>query len=103
MTGEQVRSRVERAIGGQWHRSNLHGVDLRQALVAPERIGFVWPDGAPAPDLWLVLREHPAPDGGYAVLYDEGSDQFGLAQLAEGYAPCCFGLYGDFFDAFEAM
>jgi hypothetical protein len=103
MTGEQVRARVEDAIAGQWDRSNLHDVNLRDALVRPERLAFVWADGSPAPDLWLVLREHPAPGSGYAVVYDEGSDQFGLAQLADGYAPCCFGLYGGFFAAFEAM
>jgi len=101
MTSEQVREKVENAIAGQWHRSNLHGVDLRRALVPPQQIGFVWADGSPAPKLWLVLREHAA--GGYVVVYDDGSDQFGLAELRDGYAPCCFGLYGDFFAAFEAM
>jgi len=101
MTGEQIRARVERAINGQWDRTNLHHVDLKRALVPPERLNFVWADGSDAPGLWLVLREGPGP--GYAVVYDEESDQFGLAQLADGYAPCCFGLYGDFFAAFDAM
>ena len=103
MTSEQVRARVEDEIGGQWDRTNLHHVDLRQGLVTPERLNFVWADGSPAPNLWLVLRESPEPGPGYAVVYDEESDKFGLAQLAEGYEPCCFGLYGDFFTAFEAM
>jgi len=101
MTSEQVRQKVEHAIAGQWDRSNLHGVDLRRALVAPQQIDFTWADGSPAPQLWLVLREHPG--DGYVVVYDEGSDQFGLAELRDSYAPYCFGLYGDFFAAFEAM
>jgi hypothetical protein len=29
--------------------------------------------------------------------------QFGLVQFAEGYEPFFIGLYGDFFDAFDAM
>jgi hypothetical protein len=103
MTSEQVRARVERAIDGQWNRTNLHHVDLRQSLVDPQQLNFVWADGSPAPSLWLVLREIPGSDSGYAVVYDEESDEFGLAQIENGYTPCCFGLYGDFFDAFGAM
>jgi prepilin-type processing-associated H-X9-DG protein len=103
MTSDQVRARVERAIDGRWTRTNLHHVDLREALVHPEKLNFVWADGSPAPTLWLVLRESPAPDNGYVVVYDEQTDEFGLGQIADGYDACCFGLYGDFFDAFEAM
>jgi hypothetical protein len=103
MTSEEVSARVEQEIGGQWDRTNLHHVDLRRGLVTPERLKFVWADGSPAPSLWLILRESPKPGPGYAVVYDEASDEFGLAQFAEGYEPCCFGMYGGFFAAFEAM
>ncbi len=103
MTSEQVRALVEQAIGGQWDRTNLHRVDLRRALVQPERLNFAWADGSPAPSLWLVLRECPAAGNGFAVVFDEESRRFGLAQFADGYAPCCFGLQGDFFAALEAM
>jgi len=52
---------------------------------------------------WIVLLEHPGEFNGYAVVYDEAAGKFGLAQIAEGYDRCLFGLYGDFFSALDAM
>ena len=54
-------------------------------------------------DAWLVLHEDPKKEFGYAVVYDERSGEFGLAQFAEGYEPCLIGIYGDFFTTLEAM
>jgi hypothetical protein len=103
MTAEEVRARVEREIGNQWNRTNLHHVDLRSSLVHPKQLSFVWVDGSRSQNLWLVLREHLGTELGYAVVYDEEGDKFGLAQFADGYEPCCLGIYGDFFTALEAM
>jgi hypothetical protein len=103
MTSQQVRALVEQSIQGQWDRSNLHHVDLRRSLIRPKLLNFVWVDGSHSKMLWLVLTEHPGVESGYAVVYDEESDTFGLAEFTEGYEPCCFGLYGDFLTAFDAM
>ena len=54
-------------------------------------------------EAWLVLLENPKQQLGYAVVYDERSGQFGLAQFAAGYEPCLIVIYGDFFAALEAM
>jgi hypothetical protein len=99
----EVRSLVLAEIGDQWNRTNLHGVNLRKCLVDPMLMKFTDPRGESSLDGWLVLREHPEKNSGYAVVYDEAAGKFGLAQFAEGYEPCLFGLYGDFFTTLDAM
>ncbi len=103
MTASDIRSTVLAAIGSQWDRTNLHGVSLRTCLVDPVPMKFISASGDQEVMGWLVLLEHPDQKNGYAVVYDEPSGQFGLAQILEGYDPCLFGLYGDFFSALDAM
>jgi hypothetical protein len=104
MTPEEVRALVFRQIGGQWARRNAHGCDLRECLVdPPERLALVKAIDETNTEGWLVLRKNAAGGPGYAVVYHEEPGEFGLTQFAEGWAPCLLGLYGEFFDAFDAM
>jgi hypothetical protein len=77
-------------------------VSLRECLVPPEFIRFVDVRTELPFDAWLILRECPSGNG-YAVVYDECSGNFSLAQFADGYDPCLIGLYGDCFTTLEAM
>lgn len=103
MLKTEVHSVVLAQVGGQWNRSNLHGVNLKACLVEPELIEFTTVAGESTTKAWIVLREHPDKPDGYAVVFDELTRSFGLAQFASGFAPCLFGIYGDFFAALEAM
>jgi hypothetical protein len=85
MTSDDVQSLVRTAIGHDWDRSNLHGVDLRRCLVRPEKLGVVAAADETDSEVWLVLLEHPEPPRlGYGVAYDEKSGKFGLLQFADG-------------------
>jgi hypothetical protein len=103
MTSTEVRQLVERAIAGEWNRSNLHHVDLRKALIEPAKRTFATVRGDDEVDAWLILLEDPRSELGYGVVYDEGSRQYGLVQFAAGYTPTLLGLYDGFFEALEAM
>ena len=104
MSPEEVRALVRSQIGDPWDRRNLHGCDLRECLVdPPEKLSLVKATDETDTEGWLVLREDPGGGPGYAVVYHEESGEFGLTQFAEGWAPCLLGLYGHFFDAFDAM
>lgn len=104
MTNAEVRELVHAQIAGRWDRSNLHNVSLRECLIEPPRLVTFSDAATDKPvNAWLVLHADPKQQLGYAVVYDERSGKFGLAQFAEGYAPCLIGIYGDFFTALEAM
>lgn len=103
MTSDEVRNLVLAEIGNCWDRSNLHGVDLRRSLVAPESLVAVEVVNERDVEVWLVLLEDREKRLGYGIAYDEKSGKFGLLQFAEGYAPCLLGLYGGFFDTLDAM
>ena len=103
MLKADISSIVLAQIGEQWHRANLHGVNLKACLVEPELIEFTTVRDEKLTKAWLVLCEHPNKQNGYAVVFDEATGTFGLAQFAEGYDPCLLGLYGDFFSTLEAM
>jgi len=91
-------------IGGAWGRSNLHNVNLRECLVEPPRLmTFLDVSDEKPVDAWLVLHVDPKQQLAWAVVYDERSGHFGLAQFAKGYEPCLIGIYGDFFKTLEAM
>jgi len=103
MTPAEVQAIVEAEIGDDWSLSNLHHVDLRTSVVRPPRpLTVVDASGDQESDVWLVLEEHPGGPG-YAVVYSESDEAFGLVQMAIGYDPCLFGIYGGFLDAFRAM
>jgi hypothetical protein len=104
MTAADVRELVHGQIGNNWDRSNLHKVNLQRCLVEPpRRMTFLDASDEKPVDAWLVLHEDPKSELGYAVVYDEESGEFGLAQFATGYEPCLIGIYGDFFTTLEAM
>ncbi len=103
MTSDQVRELVEAAIGDQWHRSNLHRVNLRSCVIEPRKLTFVTAKDEQEVEAWLVLLEDPKGTLGFGIAYDEGTEQFGLIQMVKGYEPCLIGLYGGFFDALDAM
>lgn len=103
MTEMEIHDMVTAAIGDQWDRSNLHGVDLRRCLVPPEQVAAVNAGDETDTPVWLVLLEAPDTRLGYAIAYHEESKQFGLVQLTKEYAPCLIGLYGGFFNTLEAM
>lgn len=51
---------------------------------------------------WLVLEETPG--GGYQIVFDEDSGQFGLATFDVGTRRDYFpGLYGNFLETLDAM
>lgn len=102
MTAAEVKAVVLSEIGDQWQHTNLHHVSLRECLIEPERVTFVDVRTEKPFEAWLVLREFPSGNG-YAVVYDECSGSFGLAQFADDYEPCLIGLYGNFFTTLEAM
>jgi len=106
MTAEEVRALVLREIANRWDRSNAHGVNLRECLLAtPETRTYTCVGEAGAKnlvELWLVLEEDPAEHSGYEIVFDEVRHAFGLAtQSTEG--PVYLGIYGSFLDALEAM
>jgi hypothetical protein len=109
MSAEAIRKKIEGEVGGHWSRSNLHGVDLKRCLLrepvlAAYKNSFHDP-GKPEGDrnkpviqLWLVLEEDPVAKEGYAIVYDEAADRFGLAT-----GGTFIGFYGNFIDTFEGM
>jgi hypothetical protein len=117
MSPDEVLKKVEAEIGGNWGISNHHGVNLRTCLVRPPRLveyrnswyghgGRADPEvrllGTPTLSLWLVLNEHPETRKGYAIVYDEVPDVFGLAD-AEASGNVFIGHYGTFLETLEAM
>jgi hypothetical protein len=116
MLADDVWKKVEAEIAGNWERSNAHGVDLRKCVVRPPvsneyQESFVlshkidaqgrkvvdrW--GERPRNLWLVLEEHPGTKSGYAIVYREETDVFGLA-----LAGAVVGYYGTFLETLEAM
>jgi hypothetical protein len=103
MTPLQVRELVEQEIGGQWDRSNLHGVDLRTCLMEPQLAECRDLATGKQVELWLVLSECPGSDNCYGVGYDERSKVFCLVDFNSGSPPLLEGRYGGFLRAVEAM
>lgn len=103
MTAAEVSALVESERNGQWDRSNLHGIVLRECVVSPQMIAFRDVSNEKNVCAWVVLHECPPSGPGYAVVYEESSGKIGLAQFTQDYQPCMIGLYGDFFSTLEAM
>jgi hypothetical protein len=107
MTSAEVRAVVEAEVGGDWSRSNWHGVDLRRSLVEPRKVACrnTFPKlngGKPLP-LWIVLEETPGKKDGYLIVFDERQRMFGLAVWGDGDVPVLVGFYGSFLNTLEAM
>jgi hypothetical protein len=111
MDAKYVRNLVERQIDGAWDTTNHHGVDLRKALVSPQRITVIERlvrRGATRDrlvEVWLVLVEAPASGTGYRIVVALDGRMFGLA--SEGFPSdehlVLCGWYGDFMTAFRGM
>jgi hypothetical protein len=111
MDGNQIWRLVASHIGDAWDTTNAHGIDLRKALVAPERITVierVVHEGKThdrLADVWLVLVEDPDSGAGYRIVAAEDGSTFGLA--TEGFSSdkhlVLCGWYGDFTTAFRGM
>ena len=117
MTADEVSKKVETEIAGNWDRSNEHGVDLRKCIVRPavlleyKNSWYQWASkrdpknrllSSPTLRLWLVLNEHPDTLKGYAIVYDEVADTFGIAD-SEASGNVFVGHYGTFLETLEAM
>lgn len=108
---EQIRALVESQIGDAWDASNLHGVDLRTALVPPRKITVIERlvrDGEfddRLIEVWLVLVEGAEAEDGYRIVAALDGSDFGLAcaGLPEDEHLVLVGWHGDFMETLEAM
>jgi hypothetical protein len=111
MKGEDLAEIVRKQIGGNWSRSNWHGVDLAHSLVSPTKISVIdrrVSDGTikdKVIPVWLVLEESVEKRDGYKIVFDEKTGHFGLATpgFSSDAHPVLCGWYGDFMTTFEAM
>ncbi len=77
-------------------------VAINKCLVTPTRIIFAdhqrndW-------GLWLVLEERPDTKDGYKIVFDEDSNEFGLATKGHDTRAVVIGFYGTFVQALEVM
>lgn len=106
-----VRKLVENEIGDDWTVTNDHHVDLRCALVPPQKITVIERsvrngkvrDRSLA--VWLVLVERSETVEGYRIVMKEDESVFGLA--SEGFPDdehlVLCGWYGDFMTTFRGM
>jgi hypothetical protein len=109
MTVEEIEDLMRLQVGGGFGTNNDHGINLRQALVPPQRISVIArivQDGRVKDeklDVWLVGQE-PSSDGYRIILRDDGL-QFGLA--SSGFPtdkyPILVGWYGGLMSAFLSM
>jgi hypothetical protein len=104
MTSQEVRKRIEDEIGEDWAASNAHGVDLRRCLVTPQKV--IYQDSGhegQAIELRLVLEEDRAGRRGYEIVYDENTEEFGLALHDDKGTGVFLGYYGTFLDTLYGM
>ena len=109
MTVEEIEELMRLQVGGGFATTNDHGINLRQALVPPQRISVIArtvQDGRVKNqrlNVWLVGQE-PSNDGYKIILRDDGL-QFGLA--SSGFPtdkhPILVGWYGGLMSAFLSM
>jgi hypothetical protein len=111
MNAYQVRELVEAQIGDGWATTNHHGVDLRSALVTPEKIKVIERSVRSGKlrdrlvEVWLVLVEKTDAGTGYKIVFREQEAMFGLASEGfpkDEYLVLC-GWYGDFMSTFQGM
>jgi len=109
MTIEEVRALVRAQSTKSLTASNDHGINLEQALVAPQRISVIArqvKDGRMNDDtlnVWLVGQENPT--DGYRIVMREDGSQFGLASSGfpnDEYLVLA-GWYGDLVSTFLSM
>jgi|SRR6516162_8965759 hypothetical protein len=103
MSPDQVSKLIADEIGADWGRSNLHGVDLRASLLAPERRLFSNGQDKSAREMWLVLEEKPRDGSGYKIVFDKAERKFGLAMPGRDGQDVFLGFYGTFLETFNGM
>jgi hypothetical protein len=87
MTADEIWTRIEAELGGDYSITNLHSVDLQRSLVRPPREIVLIDAGSGEPVAgWLVLEECPGGPG-YIVIFSEEDQAFGLGQIADGHEP----------------
>jgi hypothetical protein len=111
MNAQSVRKLVESQIGDSWSTTNHHGVDLRTAVVTPQKITVIERTVRNGKlrdhlvNVWLVLIENPELETGYRIVLRDTDKMFGLA--SEGFPGderlVLCGWYGDFISTFEGM
>jgi hypothetical protein len=82
MTSEEVSEIILDEINSKFDISNLHGVDLRTALIAPIQQEYKSAmDRSQIFKLWTVLEETEDCNG-YKIFYDEEEKLFGLGLIS---------------------
>jgi len=111
MDAKKIDDLVRSEIADDCDASNIHGVDLRNALIEPKAIRMVerliqnGKNSDRLVDVWLVLVEHPDSRTGYRIVASRDGKRFGLATEggASDDALVLSGWYGDFMAAFRGM
>lgn len=81
-----------------------HDLELDRCCVRPTRATVVVDQGSrPALECWVVLEVDPDAGAGYSIVYDDQSEEFGLALRTSSAERLLVGWYGSFSDALEAM
>ncbi len=104
MTAADVKAKIYAEIGDQWNTPHAHGIDLKVCLVEPELRKYRGVREREIPEkLWFVLQEVRNGVKGYAMIYSESMDQYGLAVTDKKDGPIVIGFYGSFMETLEAM
>ena len=104
MLASEISKLIEEEIDGNWDILNPHGVDLGRCLVPPTKKAYKSATDGVIEELWLVLEEYPENQSGYKIVFDEKSEEFGLATGDFFGGPDVFlGIYGTFLETLSAM
>ncbi len=103
MDAEGVAQIIITDLAENPHFFNSHGVDVQAALVPPQQMKFQnsFREGEIL-ILWLVLKECPNENEGYLVVFDERTNEFGLAVYGN-QLPVFIGYYGSFTETLSGM
>lgn len=107
MNAEEIRKYVSSIAHEDWTRSNAHGCSFAECLVEPRKVLFAefsWPLRESDPEsveLRVVLEEHPG-KGGYAIVFDDSDQTFGLA-VVHPNGNLFHGYNLDFWGAYDSM
>ena len=104
MTKEELTTRIANEIKGYKNVAPAHIEALKKNLVEPERKLFIDEDEKQT-ELWVVAEEDATNKTSYMVVYDESSNEFGLAVhtlskelLFLGYRGNLLGAYRSIFE-----
>jgi hypothetical protein len=91
-------------VGENWFAE--HGLSISRCLVHPERVTctntFPAFRGGKPFEAWLVLEELSNNDDGYRIIFDEETDEFGLA-CGTRSDPVFIGFHGSFINTVQGM